>query len=70
MRPSAATGPGATTTQFLVDPRLTLPQVALERDGSGNLLGWTEYGPFGSARYQGSAASGWTKHYVILATEP
>ena len=44
VRLSAATGAGAATTSFLVDRAAALPQVALERDGTGTVLRDEVYG--------------------------
>lgn len=44
LRLRAATGPGAATTTFAWDRAFALPQVALERDGSGTLLRRASYG--------------------------
>lgn len=44
IRLSAATGSGTATTNFLVDRAATLPQIALERDGTGVVLRDSLYG--------------------------
>lgn len=44
VRLSAATGAGTATTNFLVDRNLTLPSVAIERDGTGAIVRRSLYG--------------------------
>ena len=44
IRLSSSTGPGAATTNFLVDRAFALPQVAIERDGSGTIVTRSGYG--------------------------
>jgi YD repeat-containing protein len=44
IRLSASTGAGAATTNFLVDRAFGLPQVALERDGTGTIVSRSAYG--------------------------